>query len=318
MAAYEVSIGPASTLSTIMRQVWGPRRLPLRPFSLFLLASFVSATANATDANPKAPDLSGLWGRSSIPYERPSSGPGPLERLRLPSGQRSRNSQAGDYTNPILKPEAAAAVKRFGELAQTTGVSDPETECRPESPPYLFKIQETQIIQQPGRIMIVYSYSNQIRRIRLNQSHPEHVTPSWMGDSVGHFEGDTLVVDTVGIKHGPYSMLDRYGTPYSDALHLVERFTLIDGAKAEAAMRKNEQEYGRIRVGYAVDPNYKGPGLQLQFTVEDPKIFTAPWSGVVTYRRNIGPWPERICAENADNHGIIDDPDLPTAEKPDF
>jgi len=278
----------------------------------------VAVEANATDANPSIPDLSGLWGRSSIPYERPSSGPGPLERLRLPSGARARNSQLGDYTDPILRSETAQSVKHFGELAQTVGVSDAETECWPESPPYIFRIQETQIIQQRDRILIIYSYSNQIRRIRLNQSHPEHVTSSWSGDSVGHFEGDTLVIDTVGIKAGPYSMLDRYGTPYSDALHLVERFRLIGHDEAEAAMTKNEKEYGRVQVGYAVDPNYKGPGLQLQFTVEDPKTFTMPWSGVVTYRRNIGPWPERVCAENVHNFGVIDDPKLPTADKLDF
>jgi hypothetical protein len=290
------------------------------------MAWIVAAAASCVVALPVAviaveqptPDLSGLWGRSSIPYERPASGQGPLERLLLPSGQRTRNSQVGDYTNPILKPETAAKVKRFGEQAQSTGVSDAETECWPESPPYLFRIQETQIIQQRDWLLIVYSYSNQIRRIRLNQSHPEHMTPSWMGDSVGHFEGDTLVVDTIGIKVGPYSMLDRYGTPYSDALHLVERFRLIDHDEAEAAMKRNEQEYGRVQVGYSVDPNHKGPGLQLRFTVEDPEMFTAPWSGVVTYRRNLGPWPERVCAENASNFGIIDDPNLPAAEKPDF
>ena len=296
-----------------MRKLLAARRL-----SLLLLASIAGVAANAAELDPKVPDLSGLWGKSSIPYQRPASGPGPLERMRLPSGQPTRNPQVGDYTNPILRPEAAAAVKRFGELAQTIGVSDPETECWPEAPPYIYKIQETQIIQQRDRILIVYSYGNQIRRIRLNDKHPEHVTPSWYGDSVGHFEGDTLVVDTVGIKRGAYSMLDRYGTPFSDALRVVERFRLIDGAEAEASMRQHEQEFGRIQIGYAVDPNYQGPGLQVQFTVEDPKIFTTPWSGVVTFRRNIGPWPERICAENVSNYGLVPDPDLPKAEKPDF
>ena len=290
----------------------------MRKLSLFLAVCILSVAGNAARSDTAVPDFSGYWGRSSIPYERPSSGPGPLERLRLPNGQRARNSQLGDYTSPVLTPETAAAVKRFGELARTAGASDAETECWPESPPYLFRIQETQIIQSRDRVLIVYSYSNQIRRIRLNQSHPEHVTPSWMGDSVGHFEGDTLVVDTVGIKYGPYSMIDRYGTPYSDSLHLIERFRLIDKTEAEAAMQKNEREYGRVQVGYAVDPNDHGPGLRLEFTVEDPKTFTTPWSAAVTYRRNIGPWPERVCAENVHNYGAMADPKLPTAEKPDF
>ena len=292
-----------------------PSRIP--HFAPLGLASTVFLMSGAQGQGSEVPDFSGLWGRSSIPYERPDSGVGPLDRLRLPSEARARNPQVGDYTNPILTANTAETVKQFGQRAQTVGVQDAETECWPESPPYIFRVQETQIIQQRDRVLIFYSYSNQIRRIRLNQSHPPHVTPSWMGDSVGHVEGDTLVIDTIGIKRGPYSMLDRYGTPYSAALHLVERFRLIAHDDAEAAMQRNEREYGRVQVGYAVDPNYKGPGLQLHFTVEDPQTFTMPWSGVVTYRRDIGPWPERVCAENVHNFGAAEDPKVP-AQEPDF
>lgn len=281
------------------------------------LALLLAGTAAAQDGNPSIPDFSGLWGRSSIPYERPDSGAGPLERLQLASGARVRNPQVGDYTSPVLKPAAAQTVKQFGERAQTTGVQDAETECWPESPPYIYRIQETQIIQQHDRVLIFYSYSNQIRRIRLNSSHLEHSPPSWQGDSIGHFEGDTLVVDTVGIRQGPYSMLDRYGTPFSGELHLIERFRFIPHDDAEAAMQRNEREYGRVQVGYAVDPNDKGPGLQLRFTVEDPKTFKVPWSGVVTWRRDIGPWPERVCAENIHNFGAAEDPKLPV-QRADF
>jgi hypothetical protein len=282
--------------------------------ALFLILSF---TASAQERRPEIPDLSGLWGRSSIPYERPSTGPGPLQRLPFPPGARGRNTQVGDYTNPILTPRTAQVVREFGERAKTVGVSDAETECWPESPPYIYRVQETEILQKANEILILYSYSNQIRRIRLNSEHPARVTPSWKGDSVGHFEGDTLVVDTIGIKSGPYSMVDRYGTPYSEKLHLIERFHLIPHDEAETAMVRNEREYGRVQVGYAVDPNYKGPGLQLQFTVEDPETFTGPWSGVVTYRRDIGPWPERVCAENLHNFGAAPDPQVP-AQNPDF
>jgi len=62
------------------------------------------------------------------------------------------------------------------------------------------------------------------------------VTPSWYGDSVGHYEGDTLVIDTVGVKIGPFAMVDMYGTPHSPALHVVERYRLIDYAEAKEAM----------------------------------------------------------------------------------
>jgi hypothetical protein len=60
-----------------------------------------------------------------------------------------------------------------------------------------------------------------------NQPHPARLTPSWYGDSVGHNEGDTLVIDTVRVKIGPFAMVDMYGTPYSQALHLVERYRLL-------------------------------------------------------------------------------------------
>ena len=66
----------------------------------------------------------------------------------------------------------------------------------------------------------------------MNQPHPAHVTPSWYGDSVGHYEGDTLVIDTVGIKVGPFAMVDMYGTPHTEALHVVERYRLLDMIRA--------------------------------------------------------------------------------------
>ena len=69
------------------------------------------------------------------------------------------------------------------------------------------------------------------------------MTPSWQGDSVGHYEGDTLVVDTVGIKTGPFSSVDRYGTPFSEKLHVVERYRLIDGEAAAAAVRKHARTF---------------------------------------------------------------------------
>ena len=78
------------------------------------------------------------------------------------------------------------------------------------------------MIQQPDRIIMFYN-GDQIRRVRLNQSHPSPLTPSWYGDSIGHYEGDTLVIDTAGVKTDrPYAMIDLLGTPYIDKLHIVE------------------------------------------------------------------------------------------------
>ena len=79
--------------------------------------------------------------------------------------------------------------------------------------------------------------------MRLNQPHPARVTPSWYGDSVGHYEGDTLVIDTVGVKADrPFAMVDMYGTPFSPAMHVVERYRLIDYSDAKGAIERNSKE----------------------------------------------------------------------------
>jgi hypothetical protein len=300
------------------------RRNPVaRILDVLIAVVALMGPAWASESRTSIPDLSGLWARNSFAYETPSAGLGPVENAsRLPSGGRDRTMLVGDVTNPILTPHAAQIVQRFGEISKSgIGFPDPNNQCWPEGPPYIFRVLETQIVQDPNQILMLYSFDHQVRHIRLNQSHPVAATPFWYGDSIGHFEGETLVVDTVGIKLGPFSMIDRFGTPYSEALHLVERIRLIDRTTANAAMERNERENGRIGPdggGGRIDPNDTGKALQIAFTVEDPNIFTAPWSATVTYRRNIEPWQERVCAENMRNYGVAPDPKVPVASKPEF
>ncbi|SRR6266849_2711166 len=141
-----------------------------------------------------------------------------------------------------------------------------------------------------------------------------------MGDSVGHFEGDTLVIDTVGIKIGPFSMVDSFGTPFTQALHVVERYRLLDYEAAKEAQERGLKEHLNLRgggdSGLVVDHDYKGMGLQLEFTVDDEGVFTTPWSATVTYRRALGVMPENVCAENT--YETYGDRTVPTADKPDF
>jgi hypothetical protein len=86
-----------------------------------------------------------------------------------------------------------------------------------------------QMLQQPDEITFLYLRDHEFRHVRMNQPHPAQVTPSWYGDSVGYYEGATLVIDTVGVKTDrPLAMLDMYGTPYTRALHVVERYRLLD------------------------------------------------------------------------------------------
>jgi hypothetical protein len=178
-----------------------------------------------------------------------------------------------------------------------------------------------QMLQQPDKITILYLHDHEVRQVRMNQPHPAQVTPSWYGDSVGHYEGDTLVIDTVGVKIGPFAMLDMYGTPYSKALHVVERYQLLDYEAAKEGLEREAKVNARYPRGLNAvdfDPNYKGKHLQVQITVEDEGVFTMPWSATVTYGRPLGEWVEHVCAENRHEYYNGSDSAVPTADKPDF
>jgi hypothetical protein len=175
------------------------------------------------------------------------------------------------------------------------------------------------MLQQPNRITLLYWRDHEVRRVRMNESHPAQVTPSWYGDSVGHYEGDTLVIDTVGVKADrPYAMVDMYGTPYGPALHVVERYRLIDYDDARAAIARNSKENIRIDE-VAPDPTYMGKHLQLHFKVEDQGVFTMPWFATITYERGAGGWDENVCADNMfEFYGRGSEGGVPAASKSDF
>ena len=279
----------------------------------------VGAASTSTPSAAPIPDFSGIWGHPSLGFEPPLSGPGPvLNKSRLPTGESDFDKPVGDYTNPILKPEAAEVVKKQGEIA-LAGVAfpDPGSQCWPQGVPFIFWQFEMQMLQEPNKITILYFEDHQVRHVHMNEPHPARVTPSWYGHSVGHYEDDTLVIDTVGIKVGPFSMVDHFGTPHTEALHVVERYRLLDYEAAKEAQERGEKENRRVPQ-WAVDPNYKGKGLQLQFMVEDEGVFTMPWTASITYRRALGEWPEYVCAENRHEYYSGRETAVPTLDKPDF
>ena len=124
----------------------------------------------------------------------------------------------------------------------------------------------------------------EIRQIYLDVAHSADPKPSWLGESVGHYEGDTLVVDTAGL--GKQTFVDAYRTPHSDKLHVVERWKLTQ----------------------------EGKGLEVTVTVDDPETYYQPWKGVLRYRRIPGAAMEVICAENNQQF----DYHMPMADRPDF
>jgi len=148
------------------------------------------------------------------------------------------------------------AIAKRGENFATRDASDPETKCLlPGVPRATYMPFPFQILQNERHIAIVYEYAHTVRRIFMNTAHPAGPIEWYMGDSRGRWEGDTLVVDVVHFTDQTW--LDRAGNFHSDALHVVERYTPI----------------GPDHIDYDV-------------TIEDPKVFTRPWTmRMPLYRR---------------------------------
>ena len=269
------------------------------------------------------PDFSGIWRHGSLPwFEPPASGPGPVTNRSRRNGVSNYDQLVGDYTNPILQPWAADVVKKYGEIS-LAGVTypNPANQCWPEPVPFIFKHGAMEMLQQPHQITILYNENHEVRHIRLNEPHPAEVTPSWHGDSVGHYEGDALVIDTVGNKTDrPFAMIDLFGTPYTGALHVVERYRLLDYEAAKDALERGDRENQRPQG--PINRGYNGKFLQLHLTIDDRGVFTTPWTATITYVRDAGAgagdWPEIVCAENIHEYYSNKNSEVPRADKPDF
>jgi hypothetical protein len=298
----------------------------------------VGPASSATSGGGSIPDISGVWTHPAFPwFEPPASGPGPITNLSrwdgqgpsgpggslaLPAGKvgiSNYDQLVGDYKNPILQPWAAAVVKKFGEMS-LAGITfpNPSNQCWPSPTPFIYKLSTINIFQQPDRITILYGgYNNEVRRVRLNEPHRSPLKPSWYGDSVGHYEGDTLVIDTVGIKTDrKYAMIDLFGTPYTEKLHMVERYRLRDYADVKDALERNNKE-NWLYQGDAWTRHRDKKFMQAHLTIEDAGVFTTPWTATMTYAP-----AERInegaCSENRRRFYEKDEVDVPRAEKPDF
>jgi hypothetical protein len=241
------------------------------PAATFLACALLPVSDSI--AQPAVPDFSGYWvrpnpGRTRIFLPLPGQ-PGPVMRR-----QDSGEYDIGDERNPILKPNTAAAIRSHGERSRAGAITFPPWSlCWPSGAPLVLLLGESaQFLQTPTEITILYQRDAQVRRIALNQQHPNNLRPSWYGHSVGHYEGaDTLVVDTVGQR--PETPVDKFGTPHSAALHLVERYILAPDRSS----------------------------VRVEFMVDDPDMFTTPWSANVVYQRTNEPIVEDVCAENNRN-----------------
>src|SRR5215470_17036696 len=195
----------------------------------------------AAPGGASKPDFSGIWAHPWLPgFEATASGPTALINLaRTKEGRSIQTQLVGDYKNPILKPQAAETVRKMGEQSSAHfGFHNPRNQCWPNGLPFVLSANGQQIFDRGDHLTMLYREDHQVRTVRMNSSHLANAKPSYYGDSVGHYEGDTLVIDTVAIKPGPFAMIDWFGTPQTPALHVVERYRLLDYDQAKEGIQR--------------------------------------------------------------------------------
>jgi len=193
----------------------------------------------------------------------------------------------GDLSNPNLKQWVKDAMKKDNDEIDHGKIAfQARSSCLPSGVPNIFLPgNPLLIIQTPKQVLMIKEGGQEVRHIYLNVPHSANVKPSWYGESVGHYEGDTLVVDTIG-QNGK-TVVHSYGTPPTEKLHVSERWRVVDGGKT----------------------------LEVKFTIDDPDTFNKPWSTYLRHERGKEPFYEDICAENNLN---LFDYHMPVATKPDF
>jgi hypothetical protein len=286
-----------------------------------LLAVARGALAAGAASPPDfAPNPSVGWVSAGVRLIPPPSGPGPVgvapgRRQSSNNEVRASGAQAvfaiGDLNAPILQPWAREQMRQRNErvLAGKPAFSR-QASCWPVGTPgfLLYAVQPVYFVQAPKEVVMIWQADHQVRHVYLNVPHSPDPKPSWFGESVGHYEGDTLVVDTIGSDTRTF--IDQFETPHTDQLHTVERFHMTNGGKT----------------------------LEVDLHVEDPGAFVTPWDAMQRYRRvepgvadvteafnalsstsAAGPILESSCAENPNSlFGAEGALPIPQADKPDF
>jgi hypothetical protein len=205
--------------------------------------------------------------------------------LALPSAARAQNgARSGSSPDisgvwlvenfePRLLPKGGAPFTPWAEAkfkATNRQTNDPNLACLPEGVPrYMISVPyPMEIFQTPTRVLIIHEGPSVLRQIHMNRQHPKDPDPTYAGDSIGKWEGDTLVVDTIGFNDKTW--LDGDALPHSEALHVVER------------IRRADHET-----------------LVDDFTIEDPKAYTKPITAHQVYKLKPD-WEiqEFVCEEN--------------------
>jgi hypothetical protein len=266
-------------------------------------ALLCAAVASADEKIPNfAPDsITGWLKPPGDEFIQPESGPGPVKAD--PEHPYFTNAlfpqetpKIADLANPILQPWVVAQMRQENEAVMAGKVGfTARSRCWPHGVPgfLLYPVHPIFIIQTPKEVLMTWGQDFQLRRIYLDVPHSANPKPSWYGESIGHYEnGDTLVVDTIGLNEKTY--VDNYRTPHTTKLHVVERFKIVDSGNA----------------------------LEVRVRVEDPGAFTMPWNAVQRYKRDQRsgevPLHEMVCAENNNDHFNQGLAPIPEAKTPDF
>lgn len=177
-----------------------------------------------------------------------------------------------DKFQPNIFPNVKSLLTPWGEeqlKASDSTVNDPNLACLPHGVPRVMYVPlPMEIMQIHGRVLIFQEALDQVRQIHLDRQHPKDLDLTYNGDSIGKWEGDTLVVDSIGFND--VTWLDHVGLRHSDALHVVERIRRVDHDT-----------------------------LEDDFTIEDAKAFTKPWTAQQRYKLKPG-WEiaEYVCENN--------------------
>jgi len=221
-------------------------------------------SAPAPRTSEKIPDLSGVW--TSVLPPRQVQPADPAE----PTFMNMENFLTPSSSMEMLAPAAAL----YQEHRRTFGANRPSEKCLPHGIPDAMVIPgaPVKIVQMPGLTMILYEEFARFRQIFTDgRPFPADLNPAWLGSSIGHWDGDTFVVETAGLNDKTW--LDDYGHPHSDALRTIERFHRVD-------------------VGH----------MDLEITFADPKYYAKPW----TTRMQLRLMPdtdliEDVCDNEKDN-----------------
>src|SRR6266481_1573090 len=265
------------------------------------LVGSLSVSAIAEGAPPNfAPDPNVGWYAYNRIFIPPASGAGPVQQdpahpyvsndeFRVTG--RQPTTQLADLNNPILQPWARDVVRKRNELVLAgKPVYSPHASCWPVGVPGFLLRPMTQamyFVQAPKEVVMILASKVEVRHVYLTDRHSPNVKTSWYGESIGRYEGDTLVVDTIGLDDRTW--VDGFGTPHTKELHVIERFHLIEDGKV----------------------------LEANVHVEDPGAFTMPWDAIQRFRQfeaavakvpierlaqlasgPEGPLTELACAEN--------------------